>query len=73
MDDHTIRLVEESWERLAPEGPALAREYSSFDVPSRAIRLPSGDQTGVEDAISPVEICRSRPESTSTTQMSSSQ
>ena len=27
MDDHTIRLVEESWERLAPEGPALARAF----------------------------------------------
>jgi len=44
-----------------------------LDVPKSAIRLPSGDQTGVEDAISPVETCRVAPDSTSTTQMSSCQ
>ena len=37
------------------------------------MRDPSGDQTGVDDAISPLEICRSVPVATSTTRMSSSQ
>ncbi len=37
------------------------------------MRDPSGDQAGVEDAIRPLEICRSSPVVTSTTQMSSSQ